>query len=78
MDALRKANTPKTRDALAQNAAGNSTLVIRLEAIRNLGRTGDTKYLPMLLEMMKSDNAQIKGAGAQAVGTLGGEAAEQE
>ena len=78
MDALRKANTPKTRDTLAQNAAGNSTLVVRLEAIRNLGRTGDTKYLPMLLEMMKSDNAQIKGAAAQAVGTLGGEAAVQD
>jgi HEAT repeat protein len=78
MDALRRANTPKTRDALALNAADNNTLVVRLEAIRNLGRTGDTKYLPMLLELMKSANAQIRGAAAQAAGTLGGAAAVQD
>ena len=78
MDALRRANTPKTRDALAQNVADNSTLVVRLEAIRNLGRTSDTKYLPMLLELMKSANAQIKGAAVQAAGTLGGAAVVQD
>ena len=69
--ALRKANTLKTRNGLAQIAISNDDPMLRIEAIRNLGRTGDTSYLPALLRLMQSGEGQIQNAAAQAVGNLG-------
>ena len=73
--ALRKANTPKTRDALAQIGTTNDDLMLRIQAIRNLGRTGDKTYLPLLLRLMQSGERQIQSPAAEAAGTLGGAAA---
>lgn len=73
--ALRKANTPKTRDALAQIGTTNDDLMLRIQAIRNLGRTGDKTYLPLLLRLMQSGERQIRSPAAEAAGTLGGAAA---
>jgi hypothetical protein len=39
--ALRRADTQKTRDALARIATDNGDSMLRIEAIRNLGRTHD-------------------------------------
>jgi len=44
--ALRKADTPKTRAALAQIAIGSDDSMLRIEAINNLGRTKDAAYPP--------------------------------
>jgi len=76
--ALRKANTLKTRNALAQIAISNDDPMLRIEAIRNLGRTGDTTYLPALLRLMQSGDKQIQNAAAEAVGNLGGAGAVQQ
>jgi HEAT repeat protein len=76
--ALRKADTLKTRNALAKIATGNEDSMLRMEAIRNLGRTGDTTYLPTLLFLMKSTDKQIQHAAAEAAGNLGGPASLQE
>lgn len=73
--ALRKANTPKTRDALAEIGTTNDDPMLRIQAIRNLGRTGDKTYLPLLLRLMQSGERQIQSPAAEAVGTLGGAAA---
>jgi hypothetical protein len=73
--ALRKADTPKTRAALAQIASGSDDYVLRVAAINNLGRTKDTAYLPTLFQLMESGNKPIENAAAEAAGTLGGEAA---
>ena len=75
MTALRKADTQKTRDALAQIAIDSDNQIFRVEAIRNLGRTGDETYLPAMLKLMKSTDMQIQGAAAEAAGNLGGAAA---
>jgi hypothetical protein len=71
MTALRRADTQKTRDALARIAT-DSDNQFRVEAIDNLGRTGDGTYLPALLQLMKSTDIQIQGAAAEAVANLGG------
>ncbi len=52
--------------------------MLRMEAIRNLDRTGDTTYLPALLFLMKSADKQIQHAAAEAAGNLGGPASLQE
>jgi len=70
--ALRKADTPKTRAALAQIALGGEDLMLRIEAIQNLGRTKDEAYLPTLFQLMGLDNNAIQNAAAVAAGTLGG------
>jgi hypothetical protein len=75
--ALRKANTPKTMDALAQIATDNDDPILRIEAVRNLGRTGDTTYLPLLLRAMQSGDKQMESSAAEAAGNLGGVAAIQ-
>lgn len=49
--------------------------MLRIQAIRNLGRTGDKAYLPLLLRLMQSSEKQIQNPAAEAVGTLGGAAA---
>jgi hypothetical protein len=72
MTALRKADTLKTRDVLARIATDSGNQIFRVEAIRNLGRTGDVTYLPTLLQLMKSTDTQIQGAAAEAVANLGG------
>jgi len=77
MTALRKVDTQNTRSALAQIATDSGNQVFRIEAIRNLGRTGDATYLPTLLQLMKSADIQIQGAAAEAVGNLGGATAVQ-
>jgi HEAT repeats len=71
MTALRRADTQKTRDALARIATDSGNQ-FRVEAIDNLGRTGDGTYLPALLQLMKSTDIQIQGAAAEAVANLGG------
>jgi HEAT repeat protein len=71
--ALRKANTSKTREALAQIATGTGDPMLRVEAIRNLGRTHDATYLPMLFKLMET--ADDKNAAVEAAGDLGGPAA---
>jgi hypothetical protein len=73
--ALRKADTLKTRDALAQIATDRGDSTLRIEATRNLGRTNDATYLPTLFKLMESDNKQIQNAAAEAAGNLGGPAA---
>jgi HEAT repeats len=45
---------------------------LRRAAIGNLGRAGDTTYLPALLSLMQSDDKQIRYAAAEAAGNLGG------
>jgi hypothetical protein len=72
LPALRKANTPKTRNFLAQIAIGNHDPALQIEAIQNLGRTGDMTYLPDLLRLMQSDDKEIRSAATEAVGNLGG------
>jgi hypothetical protein len=72
MTALRKVDTEKTRNALAQIATESGSQMIRVEAIRNLGRAGDGTHLPTLLQLMKSTDIQIQGAAAEAVASLGG------
>ena len=72
MTALRKADTQKTRDALARIATDSGNQIFRIEAIRNLGRTGDGTYLPALLPLMRATDIQIQGAAAEAVANLGG------
>ena len=51
--------------------------MLRIQAIRNLGRTGDKTYLPPLLQFMQSGDKQIQSPAAEAAGTLGGMAALQ-
>jgi hypothetical protein len=75
--ALRKANTPKTRAALAQIAIGGDDSILRIEAINNLGRTEDAAYLPVLFQLMESENKAIQNAAAEAAGNLGGVTAVQ-
>ena len=75
ISALRKADTLKTREALAQIATGTGDSMLRIEAIRNLGRTNDPTYLPTLFQLMGPDNKQVQNAAAQAAGNLGGPAA---
>ena len=70
--ALRKANTSKTRIALAQLATTGDDSTLRVEAISNLGRTNDVSYVPTLLGLLESDDKQIKNAAAEAAGNLGG------
>jgi hypothetical protein len=72
MTALRKADTQKTRDALARITTDSGNQIFRIEAIRNLGRTGDGTYLPALLQLMRATDIQIQGAAAEAVANLGG------
>jgi hypothetical protein len=75
IEALRKANTLKTREALAQIARNSSDSILRIEAIRNLGRTNDVTYLPTLVQLMDSDSNEIQNAAAEAAGNLGGSTA---
>jgi hypothetical protein len=75
--ALRKADTPKTRAALAQIAIGGDDSMVRIEAISNLGLTKDLGYLPILFQLMESGNKPIQNAAAEATGTLGGVTAVQ-
>ena len=48
--------------------------MLRVEAVRNLGRTHDATYLPALLKLMETDDKEIQNAAAEAVGNLGGPA----
>ncbi len=75
ISALRRADTLKTREALPQLATGTGDSMLRIEAIRNLGRTHDATYLPTLFRLMETDNKQIQNAAAEAAGNLGGTAA---
>lgn len=77
ISALRKADTPKTRAALAQIAVGSDDSMLRIGAIQNLGRTKDAAYLPTLFQLMESGNRAIQNAAAVAAGTLGGTTAVQ-
>jgi HEAT repeat protein len=77
ISALRKADTPKTRAALAQIALDSDDSMLRIEAIQNLGRTKDVAYLPTLFRLMESGNKAIQNAAAVAAGTLGGATAVQ-
>jgi hypothetical protein len=72
INALRKADTVKTRETLGQIATGGGDPGLRSAAIENLGRTGDQTYLPALLSLMQSDDKQIQYAAAEAAGNLGG------
>jgi hypothetical protein len=72
--ALRGADTPKTREALASIATGGDS-ALRIEAISNLGRTGDATYLDTLTQLLASDDKAIQYAAAEAAGVLGGPAA---
>jgi len=70
--ALRRADTPKTRAALAQIANNSDDPMLRMTAIDNLGRTRDLAYLSTLFQLMESDDKSIENAAAEAAGTLGG------
>jgi hypothetical protein len=81
IEALRRADTVKTREALAKiasiNDAGfhNSDPTLRYVAIRNLGRTNDPVYLALLMQLVESDDKNVQLNAAQAAGNLGGPAA---
>jgi HEAT repeats len=75
IEALRKADTLKTREALAEIARNNSDSMLRITAIRNLGRTNDVTYLPLLFQLIDSDSEQNQNAAAEAAGNLGGSTA---
>ena len=69
---LRKANTPKTRQALGDLAAHGSDSSIRMEALRNLARTGDRSYLFLMLRLVKTTTEpDIRTVAAEAAGDLG-------
>ena len=70
--ALREADTPKTREALASISIGSGDSALRIEAITDLGRTGDATYLSYLTELLASDDKAIQDAAAEAAGVLGG------
>jgi HEAT repeats len=72
IEALRKADTSKTREALARIANNGSDSALRIEAIRNLGRTTDMTYLPTLVHLMYSNSKDIQNDAAEAAGNLGG------
>lgn len=72
INALRRADTVKTRETLGQIATSGGDPGLRSTAIDNLGRAGDTTYLPALLSLMQSDDKQIQYAAAKAAGNLGG------
>ena len=78
VEALRKANTIKTREALASIAAGSGDPALRVEAIDNLGRTRDTTYLSTLTQLLASDDKRVQNAAAESAGILGGPAAFTE
>jgi HEAT repeat protein len=78
ISALRKADTVKTRDALERIAISGDNSMLRIEAIRNLGRTDDETYVPSLLRLLNSPEIQIQGAAAEAVGNLAGAAAVKD
>ncbi len=78
INALRKAGTMKTRQALGQIATSSGDSGLRIAAIQNLGRAGDLTYLPALLRLMQSDDKKIQSAAAEAVGNLGGADAVQQ
>jgi len=73
--ALREADTQKTREALASIASGGGDSALRIEAISNLGRTGDRTYLYTLTRLLASEDKAIQNAAAEAAGVLGGPAA---
>jgi HEAT repeats len=73
--ALRKADTSKTREALAQIATGTGASMLRIEAARNLGRTHDATYLLTLFKLMETNDKEIQNAVAEAAGNLDGPAA---
>jgi HEAT repeat protein len=76
---LRKANTVKTRQALADLADHGPDSSIRMEALRNLARTGDRSYLPVLVRVMKTaQDPDTKTVAAEAAGDLGGTQATPE
>ena len=70
--ALRTADTVKTRETLGQIATSSGDPALRNAAIDNLGRAGDTSYLPGLLSLMQSDDKHIQYSAAEAAGNLGG------
>lgn len=72
INALRRADTVKTRETLGQLTTSSGDSGLRIAAIRNLGRAGDMTYLPALLRLMQSDDKEIQYAAAEAVGNLGG------
>jgi hypothetical protein len=78
MTALRRADTQKTRNALLQIAIDGGNQMIRVEAIRNLGRTGDATYIQAVSQLMMSTDVQIKRAAAEAAANLGGATAVPE
>jgi hypothetical protein len=76
---LRKANTTKTRQALGDLAEHGSDSSIRMEALRNLARTGDRSYLSLLLRLVKTTTeSDTRTVAAEAAGDLGGERATPE
>lgn len=72
IEALRRADTLKTRAALAQIATDNGDPLLRITAIYNLGCTNDMTYLPTLFQLMESNDKQIQNSAAEAAGNLGG------
>lgn len=75
IEALRKINTQKSREVLAQIARNSSDSMLRIQAIRNLGRTNDVTYLALLFVLMDSSDKEIQNAAAEAAGNLGGSTA---
>jgi len=68
---LRKVNTPKAWDVLAQLARNAQDSSVRSAAIENLGRTSGTAHLPVLLQLMQSPDKETQRVAARAAGELG-------
>jgi len=69
--ALRKANTQKARNALADIAISSDDLPRRIAAISELGRAGDKECLPVLTSLMESSQGELQAAAAEAAADLG-------
>jgi len=69
--ALRKVNTPKAWDVLAQLATDADDSSARSAAIKNLGRTSGRSYLPVVFQLLQSSDKEIQRAAASAAGELG-------
>lgn len=70
---LKRLNTKRSRQALAELAETASEDGRRQNAIRALARLGDQKYLPLLKRLASGKDRDLQFAAIRAVGELGGE-----
>lgn len=67
---LAKRGQPSVSAALLAQASADQDLPIRIAAIRSLGSLGEVESLPFLIDLMKSENVEIRDAASTAVSTI--------